>query len=65
MGKLAPHYRWQHVLFSAGKGFVKPGERRVYEAAGAHIYATSDVGTITVRFGETLSVETYRETDSR
>lgn len=59
MERLAPDYHWPLVLFSAGKGFVKPGRLEDYRSAGARTLVTSECGTITVRFGEKITVETY------
>jgi hypothetical protein len=65
MEALAPKYRWPVVLFSAGTGFIRPGKLRAYEAAGARTYATSDVGTITVRFWERVEVRTHDRSGRR
>jgi competence protein ComEC len=60
MEKLASTCRWPLVLFSAGTRFIKPERLEAYQAQGSRILTTGDSGTITVRFGKTVEVETYR-----
>jgi competence protein ComEC len=57
--RVAGRYRWAVVLFSAGEQFVRPEKRAIYASAGARTFSTAEAGTITVRFGEPIKVETY------
>ncbi|KPL01910.1 MAG: hypothetical protein AMK75_03550 [Planctomycetes bacterium SM23_65] len=65
MEMLAADYRWPVVLFSAGRGFIKPERLKAYQQSGAQTLATCDYGTITVRFRETPQLETYRKPPGR
>lgn len=58
---LAPVYHWPVVLFSAGPGFVKPPHLDAYRSTGARTLVTADTGTIAVRFGKRISVESFRD----
>jgi len=60
MEKLASTCRWPLVLFSAAPRFIKPGRLEAYQAQGSRTLTTGDSGTITVRFGKTIRVETFR-----
>jgi len=65
MEKLASTCRWPVVLFSAERRFIKPERLEAYHDAGGRTFATGDSGTLTVRFGETIEVETYRTPDGQ
>jgi beta-lactamase superfamily II metal-dependent hydrolase len=53
-------YRWPVVLFSASGTFVKSERLKVYRDAGSNPFITADTGTLTVRFGRTITMESYR-----
>lgn len=65
MEKLAVDYRWPLVLFSAGEGWIKPDKQEAYLRSGARTLSTADLGTITVRFGEKIEIETYQRPQTR
>jgi beta-lactamase superfamily II metal-dependent hydrolase len=56
----AKEYRWPLVLFSAGPGFIKQKKLKEYTDAGSETLTTVDTGTLTVRFGEKISVDSFR-----
>ena len=65
MEKLAADLRWPVVLFSAGKGFIRPEKRDAYRHSGARTFATCENGTLRVRFGETITVDTFNRRKAR
>jgi competence protein ComEC len=60
MEKLASTCRWPVVLFSAERRFIKPERLEAFRSTGGRTFATGDSGTLTVRFGKTIEVETYQ-----
>ena len=65
MEEIAKDCHWPVVLFSAGRGFVKPERLNAYHESGARTLATCDGGTLTVRFGRKIETETYWHPEAR